>query len=86
MGERAREKGDKGYTNVCSLFQDSATALVNVRNDTFHNSLEDEYYRTLQRMDDCQHGTSLQLTNPAASFSLSPAYLLSVALAWVLGR
>ncbi|MBO1764682.1 PhnD/SsuA/transferrin family substrate-binding protein, partial [Escherichia coli] len=66
------------------IFKDSATALVNVRTDTFHQSLEDEYYQTLSHLDTCQtRGTTMHLTDAATSLIMTPALLLLSLFTWV---
>uniref|UniRef100_A0A0P4WM63 Transferrin-like domain-containing protein n=1 Tax=Scylla olivacea TaxID=85551 RepID=A0A0P4WM63_SCYOL len=73
------------------IFKDSATALVNIRMDTFHKSLNDSYYETLQKLDECKlESIPLRLTdgnNGAMTLSFVPTYMmLCAALAWLLAH
>lgn len=48
------------------IFKDSATALVNIRDDTFHKSLDNVYYRALTELSACTPKSSTS-TGPSAT-------------------
>lgn len=55
------------------IFKDSATELVNVRQDTFHQSLEESYYRALTELSTCRpKETKLHFTMTAGALTSGP--------------
>nr|XP_045618315.1 transferrin-like [Procambarus clarkii] len=67
------------------IFKDSATELVNVRQDTFHQSLEDSYYRALTELSTCRpKETQLHFTMTGGALAHGPFYFLHLVVCAVI--